>query len=206
MNFNKHSAELEGKHSFLSPSSYYWLNYSDEKLREVYLTSMAKERGTQLHAFAANAIKLGVKLPKNRNTLNAYVNDAIGFRMTPEQLLFYSYNVFGTADAIAFKDDFLRVHDLKTGVVTASEKRDLVGGVYLFLPPLGGHCFRPQQPYGKCQKDRSGLSHQLPSPRPTHSLLEQRQAMFEQFLLSMNKNCNLSLCHSCTNHRIESMD
>lgn len=123
MNFNKHSAELEGKHSFLSPSSYYWLNYSDEKLREVYLTSMAKERGTQLHAFAANAIKLGVKLPKNRNTLNAYVNDAIGFRMTPEQLLFYSYNVFGTADAIAFKDDFLRVHDLKTGVVTASEKQ-----------------------------------------------------------------------------------
>lgn len=123
MNFSTHSKELEGKHSFLSPSNYHWVNYSDEKLLEVYLTMKAKERGTELHAFAAKAIEIGVKLPRNRNTLNAYVNDAIGFRMTPEQLLFYSFNAFGTADAIGFKDDFLRIHDLKTGVVRASMKQ-----------------------------------------------------------------------------------
>ena len=45
-----------------------------------------------------------------------YVNDAIGYRMTPEQPLYYSENCFGTADAIAFRDGFLRIHDLKTGV------------------------------------------------------------------------------------------
>jgi hypothetical protein len=49
-----------------------------------------------------------------------YVNDAIGFRMTPEQPLFYSKNCFGTADAISFRKNLLRIHDLKTGVTPAS--------------------------------------------------------------------------------------
>jgi hypothetical protein len=44
-----------------------------------------------------------------------YVNDAIGFKMVPEQVLYYSDNCYGTADSIIFKDDFLRIHDLKTG-------------------------------------------------------------------------------------------
>lgn len=35
MNFKKHS-ELEGKHAFLSPSGYHWINYDDEKLERVY--------------------------------------------------------------------------------------------------------------------------------------------------------------------------
>lgn len=39
--------------------------------------------------------------------------------MTPEQPLFYSENCFGTADAIAFRDDLLRIHDLKTGITPA---------------------------------------------------------------------------------------
>ena len=52
-----------------------------------------------------------------------YVNDAIGYRMTPEQVLFYSENCFGTADAIVFKKDFLRIHDLKTGVTPSSIKQ-----------------------------------------------------------------------------------
>ena len=47
---------------------------------------MAKQKGTELHDFAARCIKLGQKLPKSKKTLNAYVNDAIGFKMTPEQL------------------------------------------------------------------------------------------------------------------------
>jgi hypothetical protein len=48
-----------------------------------------------------------------------YVNDAIGYRMTAEQVLFYSENCFGTADSISFKNDLLRIHDLKTGVTPA---------------------------------------------------------------------------------------
>ena len=42
--------------------------------------------------------------------------------MTPEQVLFYSVNAFGTADAIAFdeRSKLLRIHDLKTGVTPAS--------------------------------------------------------------------------------------
>lgn len=119
MNFNKHS-ELEGLHAYLSASKYHWLNYSDAKFVETYNNFLAIERGTRLHAFAKEAIELGIKLPRNKKTLNMYVNDAIGFRMTPEQVLYYSPNCFGTADAIAFSEKLLRIHDLKTGVSPAS--------------------------------------------------------------------------------------
>ena len=47
------------------------------------------------------------------------MNDAIGFKMKPEVVLYYSDFCFGTADAISFRDDFLRIHDLKTGVTPA---------------------------------------------------------------------------------------
>ena len=52
----------------------------------------------------------------------AYVNDAIGFGMRPEQVLKYSENAFGTADAILFneKKNFLRIHDYKSGVTQPS--------------------------------------------------------------------------------------
>lgn len=119
MNFNNHW-EIEGKHSFLSPSNYHWINYSDEKLEERYLNHLAVERGTRLHSLAKELIDLGVKLPRSNKTLNLYVNDAIGYKMKTEQPLFYSYNCFGTADAIAFRKDILRIHDLKTGQTPAS--------------------------------------------------------------------------------------
>ena len=118
MNFNKHF-ELEGRHSFLSPSNYHWLNYDDDKLVETFNRKMAVKRGTELHEFAAQAIKLGQKLPKSKKTLNMYINDAIGFKMKPEQVLKYSDNCFGTADAICFRNGKLRIHDLKTGIVPA---------------------------------------------------------------------------------------
>jgi hypothetical protein len=119
MNFNKHS-ELHNLHAFLSPSNYHWLNYTDDKLRTVFNNHVATERGTQLHDLAERLISLGVKLPKSKKTLNMYVNDAIGFKMTPEQPLYYSENCFGTADTISFKKNFLRIHDLKTGSIPAS--------------------------------------------------------------------------------------
>ena len=104
MIFNKH-LNLEGQHAFLGASKYHWINYSEDKVAESYSRFLATQKGTQLHEFAAQCIRLGQKLPKSKKTLNAYVNDAIGFKMTPEQILFYSDNCFGTADAIVFRDD-----------------------------------------------------------------------------------------------------
>ena len=118
MNFNEHG-QLKGCHAFLSASKYHWGNYDEEKLAATYSNFLAVQKGTKLHDFAAQCIELGQKLPKSKKTLNMYVNDAIGFRMTPEQVLYYSDNCFGTADAISFRDGLLRIHDLKTGVTPA---------------------------------------------------------------------------------------
>lgn len=118
MNFNRHS-NLEGQHAFLGASKYHWINYDESKVAESYSKFLATQKGTVLHEFAAQCIRLGQKLPKSQKTLNMYVNDAVGFKMTPEQPLFYSENCFGTADAIAFRDDLLRIHDLKTGIIPA---------------------------------------------------------------------------------------
>ena len=118
MNFNNHSM-LEGKHAFLGASKYHWINYDADKVADSYSKFLAVQRGTELHDFAAQCIKLGQKLPKSKKTLNMYVNDAIGFKMTPEQVLYYSENCFGTADSISFRNGLLRIHDLKTGVIPA---------------------------------------------------------------------------------------
>lgn len=131
MNFNKH-LELEGKHAFLGASKYHWLNYDDEKLVQSYSAEQAKIRGTVLHDFARQCILLGQKLPRSQKTLNMYVNDAIGFKMTPEQPLYFSDNCFGTADAISFKNDFLRIHDLKTGLIHKAHMEQLMIYAALF--------------------------------------------------------------------------
>lgn len=117
---------LVGKHAFLSASQYHWIRYSDEKLIDRYINWKDAERGTQLHNLAHDLIRLKVRMGKSRKTLNMYVNDAIGFRMTPEQPLVYSEHAFGTADAISFNKDFLRIHDLKTGVGKSSMDQLLV--------------------------------------------------------------------------------
>ena len=122
MNWNNHSF-LEGKHAFLSASQYHWLNYDKDKLIDRYLNYKATQRGTELHALAAEHIRLGIKMPKTKKTLDNYINDAIGYGMDPEVLLYFSNNCFGTADAISFKKDLLRIHDLKTGVTPASIKQ-----------------------------------------------------------------------------------
>ena len=120
MNFNEHY-NLKSQHAFLGASNYHWLNYSDGKIVESYQKMLAASRGTRLHAYACESIKLGIKLPKNNKTLNMYINDAIGYKMHPEQVLYYSDNCFGTADTISFsKNKFLRIHDLKTGESPAS--------------------------------------------------------------------------------------
>lgn len=122
MIFNTHS-DLAGKHAFLSASKYHWTNYDDEKLDATYLTHLAAVRGTQFHELAMNLIRMGVKLPRSAKTLNMYVNDAIGFRMETEQVLKFSDNAFGTVDAISFRKNLLRIHDLKTGVNKCSMRQ-----------------------------------------------------------------------------------
>lgn len=118
MNFNKH-LNVQGQHAFLGASKYHWVNYDEAKIADAYNKFLAVQKGTALHDFAAQCIKLGQKLPKSQKTLNMYVNDAIGYRMTPEQVLYYSENCFGTADAISFRNGLLRIHDLKTGMIPA---------------------------------------------------------------------------------------
>ena len=115
MRFNKHS-DLEGKHAFLSPSQYHWIRYDDQKLEARYWSYKAAARGTALHDFAKNAILLRIKLSKANATMSMYVSDALHYNMKTEQSLRYSDNCFGTADAISFRRNTLRIHDLKTGV------------------------------------------------------------------------------------------
>lgn len=119
MNFNEHW-NLAGRHAFLSPSQYHWVNYTPEKLIDRYYSSEAVKRGTELHEYASMAIKLSRKQPRNNDTVNMFINDAIGYMMTSEQPLYYSENCFGTADAISFEKNLLRIHDLKTGITEAS--------------------------------------------------------------------------------------
>lgn len=90
-------------------------------------TSNATQRGTELHEFAAMAIKHKITMKRNHTTLNDYINDGIGYRMDPEVLLYGTRWVYGTADTISFRKEpkiskdkkVLRIHDLKTGTTPA---------------------------------------------------------------------------------------
>ena len=119
MQFTRHT-NLAGLHAPFSPSQSSWLRYDEDKLLEVYSNKKAAEYGSRIHAWAAETIKLGMKQPKSTKTIPSYINDAIGFKMEPEVVLFYSERFFGTADAISFRKNkegrwLLRIHDLKTG-------------------------------------------------------------------------------------------
>lgn len=121
MIFKEHY-DLRGKHAFLSASKYHWINYDEERLLISYENALAAQRGTELHDIASRLIKYGLKLKGTKATLSQYVNDSIGFRMIPEQVLYYSPFCFGTADAISFDERKrrLRIFDLKTGSTPAS--------------------------------------------------------------------------------------
>lgn len=159
MNYNKHS-DLEGKHAFLGASRSSWLNKDKDQLLVAYSKQYITEIGTALHDIARKHIKHNFKLTKGSkkevmleliedyhipgyaidlaidydfvfDNLTNYVNDAIGYRMVPEQILYYSDNSFGTADAITsldstFKNKLLRIHDLKTGITPAHIEQLLI--------------------------------------------------------------------------------
>ena len=118
MNFNKH-INLAGLHAPFPASQSAWIRYDDDKARDVYSRAKAALLGSRLHEWAKETIDLGIKQPKSKKTLYEYVNDAIGFKMATEVVLFYTDRFFGTADAISFWDGKLRIHDLKTGKTPA---------------------------------------------------------------------------------------
>ena len=153
MIFNAHS-DLAGKHSFMSPSSWTWLNDDEDKLLDRYGAKYATTAGTILHDVARARIFHRIKMSKGDkksvfvtllergvpravadgyldfdlifDTLILYVNDAIGYKMTPEVILCYSDYCFGTADSISFRDDILRVHDFKSGMTPAKIEQLMV--------------------------------------------------------------------------------
>lgn len=149
MIFERHD-KLKGKHAFLSPSQPRWLRYTDEQLYQKYASGYAQAMGTSLHELAETLISNNLKLKKCdkltvlSHLLNdgipkeiidmdriysnfmTYVNDAIGFKLTPEQILYYSDFCFGTADAISFRNNFLRIHDYKSGTTPAEMEQLLV--------------------------------------------------------------------------------
>ena len=131
MQWNNHSS-LDGQHAFLSPSNYHWLGYTTEKLVAVYRKHAATVRGTKMHAVAKECIELGISVFGD-TAFARYVEDGIKFQMSPEVLLYYSDNAFGTADAISFENNILRIHDLKTGETKTNLKQLLVYSALFYL-------------------------------------------------------------------------
>ena len=124
MIYNDHS-KLKDKHAMLSPSDGAWADYIPEERRERLMSKrdgyLAKIKGTEDHAFAELCIRRRQKLPRTKQTMNWYVNDAIKFRLEPEVPLYYSDLCFGKADAIRYDErkHLLTIHDLKTGQTPA---------------------------------------------------------------------------------------
>lgn len=140
MQWNDHH-QLEGKHAFLGASNFHWINWNDETFENRYYGQFSTQIGTAIHALAHDCIVSRTKLTKHDthliditlyhayipkdaydpnlilNNLIPFVNDALGFHMSSEILLYYNAYCFGTSDAISFdeKNKILRIHDLKTG-------------------------------------------------------------------------------------------
>jgi hypothetical protein len=130
MIFIQHS-NLNGLHAPFSASQSSWLRYDDEKLINSFNNKKAAEMGTRLHAWAKETIDLGIKQPRSKKTIYAYVNDAIGFKMDTEVVLYYSDYFFGTADTISFRKgpngrNILRIHDLKTGFTPVKMEQPMI--------------------------------------------------------------------------------
>lgn len=149
MIFTQHT-DLRGKHAFLAPSQPHWLRYTDEQLYQKYVSTYAQSMGTSLHELAETLIRNNLKIKKGDkltvlshllsdgiprdvidmdriyNNFMTYVNDAIGYKLTPEQILYYSDFCFGTADAISFRNNFLRIHDYKSGTTPAKMEQLMV--------------------------------------------------------------------------------
>lgn len=133
---SKNTSNKSDEHAFLSPSKYHWINYTPEKLVDVYKNELRKRQGVILHEFASQCINLNMKLELREGCVNAFVNDCIDNKMQSEQLLFFSEFCFGTADAINFEDNLLSIWDLKTGKTKASFNQLLIYAALFCLENL----------------------------------------------------------------------
>jgi uncharacterized protein DUF2800 len=132
LRFKKHS-HLEGAHAFLSPSTYHWINYDEERLKFRYKTMKASLEGMWHHRYAAIAIEEREVQDDETTTVGMYINQCIQFRMQAEVVLYFSPNAFGTVDAISYRYRVLRISDLKTGETRASEHQLEVYAALFFL-------------------------------------------------------------------------
>ena len=55
-----------GSTPFWVQSKYHWLNYDTQRLVDAFMSCQAKEKGTRLHAFAAECINLKQKAPEEQ--------------------------------------------------------------------------------------------------------------------------------------------
>lgn len=210
MNFRRHS-ELEGKHAILSASSWRWINDDIESLTKRICSQYLSTIGTILHDVARKHIKHRIKLNKYdkknvmlelveqgvpayvidtinfdsmyENLMN-YVNDCVAFKMTPEVVLRFSNNFFGTSDAIKYSDEtrFLRIHDYKSGTTPAHIEQTLIYAALFCLE------------YGVKPSSLSGCEcriYQVPEPiiyEPTPEEIQQiieRIITFDNFMNKM---------------------
>lgn len=172
MIFTRHSS-LEGKHAFLSPSSYSWLNYDIPKLKQVYANHFAKIRGTELHGLAKDCIRLKIKLEQDGTSLPMFVNDAIDFNLTPEVVLYYSDFCFGTSDAIGIHNNVLHVHDYKSGSVKASFKQLLIYTALFHLEYDHLYQFTPETLPAELRIYQNGeVSIEIPDPESVIFVME----------------------------------
>ena len=156
MIWHDHS-KLSGTHAFLSASTPTWLHKTEDELIEAKKNSYSQQIGTLLHAYAADCIKFREKIRKTDHrgvkfdlirkgipeyaidmdrifpTFMSYVNDAVGYLMHPEMVLYYSDECYGTADAIEVDGKILRIHDLKTGVRAAKMEQLLIYAGLFYL-------------------------------------------------------------------------
>lgn len=92
------------------------------------------EKSNELNDFGKRMLSSFSRLPKETlSTVQKYINDAVGYRMTPEQPLQYTDYIFGTADAISYRDGILRIHDLKTGKTAVHMEQLVVYAALFFL-------------------------------------------------------------------------
>lgn len=160
MILNQH-LELEGKHAVFGGSNWRWINYeNDEDFIRALISRQATEIGTGVHSYARKHISRGFKVGNTKDAKNDlllylledcgipeyaidisslfdnmrnYINDAVGFHMTPEVPIKFADNVFGTADALIFSDGTLRIHDLKTGYTPAHMEQLMIYAAFYCL-------------------------------------------------------------------------
>lgn len=198
MNFTRH-LDKAGKHALLSASTWRWINDTPDEMLQRITSQYASQCGTILHSFAEKHIRHLIKLNKYdkknvilelasngiprmvidqidmdvvfENLFN-YVNDAIGFRMTPEVVLMYSDNMWGSADAIAFdeRERFLRIHDYKSGFGPVFMEQVMIYEALFCLE----YDYKPEEINSELRIYKSGqIIFHTPSPEEINFYIEQ---------------------------------